>query len=77
MYITLDKILNEDIAWVDEFEDCYYVKLSKELDDDTVWQLNKNSNRAKYIQIAAYYMMISDKSVREIDPATFKKEVFL
>lgn len=77
MEIMLDELLNEDIAWVTECDGRYYVKLSKEMSDDTVWQVDINGGKAKYIQIVAYFMIINGKNPKELDPETFKKEMLM
>lgn len=48
------------------------MKLEKEREDDSVWKVNKNTRKAKYIQYPMYLVEVEEEAT-DIDPKTIKR----
>lgn len=71
MYKTLHALLQENIEWIVEYEGFYYVKLTKERVDDTVWKVDKRTEEASYMQYPMFLIMVGDDGTR-INPEILK-----
>lgn len=73
MYTTLEELLKEDILFMTEYDGFYYVKLSKESEDDTLWKVDKKTGKAEYSQFVLY-LGIADKA-KHINPDVLRKSL--
>lgn len=71
MYKTLNDLLQEDIEWIVEHDGFYYVKLTKERADDTVWKVDKRTREASYMQYPMFLILVGDDG-KHINPDTLK-----
>lgn len=71
MFNTLDALLKEDIVEMTEYEGCYYIRLAKEVEDDTVWKVDIATGKATYVQFPWYIAYVAYKA-RDVDPDTVK-----
>lgn len=72
IYETFTELMKENIVWMSEYGEFYYIKLLKEYNDDSVWKVDKRTEQASYMQYIDYMLDIQDKAT-PVDPAMLRK----
>ena len=53
-YTSLDEIAKDDIYFLSEYDNCYYIKLKSDSDSEAMWKVEKNNNKIEYFDAFMY-----------------------
>ena len=77
VYNTVAELLKEDIEFITEDNDNYYVMLAirpNEVYHDEIWVINKQNKDVKYMGLIPYMLDLEDK-VKLVDLSVFKERI--
>lgn len=74
VYESLEELQNEDIEFVNEDDENYYIRLKPDGDyDNRMWKVHKKTGKVSSIFMTVYFSI--EPSTRPVDITTFKKKL--
>ena len=73
MYENLDELLDENVLYMTESKDSFYVKLSKEREDDTMWKVDKKTGKVSYLPYVTYIGIENEEKLTSVNPGSLRK----